>query len=109
MWRSINNTSLHHVFYIIIICAEAIITYFCFAGGLDLLKNLKTVSEEFNNAKKKSIIGLTAAFVLWFVGFIAIGGEWFLMWQSETWNGIEAAFRISVISLLLIIFLSRAD
>lgn len=109
MWRSINNNILHHIFYIVIICTEAVITYFCFAGGVDLIKKINKNSEEFNNAKRKSLIGLTLAFVLWFVGFIAVGGEWFLMWQSEIWNGIEAAFRISAISLLLILFLSRTD
>ena len=30
---------------------------------------------------------------MWFVGFVVVGGEWFLMWQSATWNGQEAAFR----------------
>jgi hypothetical protein len=35
--------------------------------------------------------------VLWFSGFITVGGEWFLMWQSEIWNGQEAAFRLVVI------------
>jgi len=109
MWRSINNHILHHIFYLIIICTEAVITYFCFAGGIDLLKKIKTSSEEFNNAKKKSLIGLTLGFALWFIGFIAVGGEWFLMWQSETWNGIEAAFRISGIALLIILFVSKED
>lgn len=52
MWRSITNPILHHIFYIIIICTEAFITYFCFIGGIDLLKKIKTDSEEFNNAKR---------------------------------------------------------
>jgi predicted small integral membrane protein len=37
--------------------------------------------------------GAAVAFALWFVGFMVVGGEWFLMWQSSTWNGQEAAFR----------------
>lgn len=109
MWRSITNPIPHHIYYILIICTEAVITYFCFAGGIDLLKKLQTSSEVFNNAKKKSLIGLTLSFVLWFVGFIAIGGEWFLMWQSESWNGIEAAFRVSAIVLFILLFVGRDD
>lgn len=109
MWRSITNPILHHAFYVLIICSEAAVTYFCFTGGIDLFKKLKTSPEEFNNAKKKSITGLTLAFILWFAGFIIIGGEWFLMWQSEIWNGIEPAFRISVIALLIILVVSRED
>jgi predicted small integral membrane protein len=37
--------------------------------------------------------GISELFGPWFVGFMVIGGEWFLMWQSSTWNGQEAAFR----------------
>jgi predicted small integral membrane protein len=41
-----------------------------------------------------AIAGLTLGLLLWLVAFIAVGGEWFLMWQSAEWNGEEAAFRI---------------
>ena len=34
------------------------------------------------------------AFLIWFVGFITVGGEWFAMWQSQVWNGQQAAFRL---------------
>ena len=39
------------------------------------------------------MIGTTLGFLVWFTGFLVIGGEWFAMWQSATWNGQEAAFR----------------
>jgi predicted small integral membrane protein len=29
---------------------------------------------------------------------MAIGGEWFAMWQSEDWNGLDAALRVFVFS-----------
>ena len=31
--------------------------------------------------------------LLFGAGFLAIGGEWFAMWQSKDWNGLEAATR----------------
>lgn len=37
--------------------------------------------------------------MLFFGGFITIGGEWFQMWKSESWNGLEPAFRNSVLAL----------
>jgi predicted small integral membrane protein len=43
-------------------------------------------------------------FLLWFFGFIVIGGEWFCMWQSEQWNGIGAAFRFVVIIMFTLLF-----
>jgi len=30
----------------------------------------------------------------WYFAFLTVGGEWFLMWQSRTWNGQEAALRM---------------
>jgi predicted small integral membrane protein len=32
-------------------------------------------------------------------GFITIGGEWFQMWRSVEWNGLEPAFRNSVLAI----------
>ena len=48
-------------------------------------------------------------FLLWQVGFIAIGGEWFGMWMSPQWNGIPSAFRYLVMTLGVMIFLSLPD
>jgi predicted small integral membrane protein len=38
--------------------------------------------------------------VLFMGGFITIGGEWFQMWRSVEWNGLEPAFRNSVLAIL---------
>jgi predicted small integral membrane protein len=48
-------------------------------------------------------------FILWFFGFIVIGGEWFCMWQSEKWNGIEAAFRFVVIIMFTLVFIAMPE
>jgi predicted small integral membrane protein len=44
-------------------------------------------------------------------GFIAIGGEWFVMWQSKDWNGLAAAFQNFVVAALGLVLLhaSRRD
>jgi len=39
----------------------------------------------------------------------AIGGEWFCMWQSEQWNGVEAAFRFVVIIMLSFLFIAMPE
>jgi predicted small integral membrane protein len=33
-----------------------------------------------------------------------VGGEWFLMWQSSTWNGQEGAFRFYVTVLAAAVY-----
>jgi predicted small integral membrane protein len=50
------------------------------------------------------VLALTLSLLLWVVAFLSVGGEWFLMWQSRTWNGEEAAFRMfAVVGLVLLI------
>ena len=45
------------------------------------------------DAKRFVYVATALGFLVWFLGFMVIGGEWFAMWQSQTWNGQEAAFR----------------
>lgn len=59
-------------------------------------------SANFHRAKNVSIAALTLSLLMWLVAFLSIGAEWFLMWQSKTWNGQEAAFRMfTVVALIL--------
>lgn len=44
--------------------------------------------------------------LMWLVAFLSVGGEWFLMWQSKSWNGQEAAFRMfTVIGIILLVLI----
>jgi predicted small integral membrane protein len=57
-----------------------------------------------------AVTGLVLGFALWFFGFMVVGGEWFQMWQSQSWNGQEAAFRfIGCIGLVLIFLVQKDD
>jgi predicted small integral membrane protein len=47
--------------------------------------------------------------VQWFAAFLCVGGEWFLMWQSKSWNGQEAAFRMFAILGISLVFLCQRD
>ena len=60
-------------------------------------------------AKKRVIVGATVGFLVWFFGFMVIGGEWFLMWQSDTWNGQDAAFKFYMAILGVLIFVNQPD
>ena len=60
---------------------------------------------DFNAGKDLAVAGLVLGLLLWFGGFLVVGGEWFQMWQSKTWNGQEAAFRFVACIGLVLIFL----
>jgi predicted small integral membrane protein len=46
---------------------------------------------------------------MWLVPFLSIGGEWFLMWQSKTWNGQDAAFRMFTVVGIILLLLALPD
>jgi predicted small integral membrane protein len=64
---------------------------------------------DFNAGKDLAVAGLVLGLLLWFGGFLVVGGEWFQMWQSKTWNGQEAAFRFVACIGLVLIFLNQPD
>ena len=74
-----------------------------------MLRALRKTAAEFNAAKRLPVIGLTLSLLMWLVAFLAVGGEWFLMWQSPTWNGQEAAFRNFVVVGLVLLVLLQPD
>jgi len=48
--------------------------------------------------------------VLYGFGFLAVGSEWFLMWQSATWNGAEAAARYFLVAgVVLLVLLAGGE
>jgi predicted small integral membrane protein len=79
------------------------------AGALALLARVTAPAERFNRAKVWAAAGLTVRFGLWFFGFLVVAGEYFAMWQSQTWNGQEAAFRITMVILGVLIFVVLPD
>ena len=107
MWRAIHPQVVQVVFYDGIICWEAVTMVLTWVGVAQLLLALRLPAVAFNSAKRFSIAALTLGMLLWFVAFISVGGEWFLMWQSKLWNGQDAAFRmftvIGIVFLLLVL------
>jgi len=63
----------------------------------------------FQRTKVWVVTGVTLGFLVWFFGFMVVGGEYFAMWQSKTWNGQEAAFRFYMTMLAVLIFVMQPD
>ena len=59
--------------------------------------------------RRSRSLGLTLGFLLWQVGFMTIGGEWFGMWQSKQWNGVPSAFRFVMVIMAVLIFVALPD
>lgn len=109
MWRAINSPAIHTAFYLMIIAWEALSMVLCFAGGVKLAGALSDTATAFNAAKRVAIIALTVSLLQWLVAFLIVGGEWFLMWQSKTWNGQDAAIRMFIVIGIALLFLAQPD
>jgi predicted small integral membrane protein len=109
MWRAINSPSIHTLFYISIIAWESLTMILCWWGGIKLARNLKVPAAAFQQAKTVAVAGLTLSLLMWFLAFLTIGAEWFLMWQSQKWNGQEAAFRMFTVVGIVLVFLAMKD
>jgi predicted small integral membrane protein len=108
-YRSINSTFLYHTGYIFIIAMEAVMAFCCLKGSWLLFKHLKSDAITFHESKNWAVAGLIIGIVIWFFGFEVIGGEWFAMWQSTTWNGLGSADRIVAFIVLALISLHLKD
>jgi predicted small integral membrane protein len=108
MWRALSSPLAHTVFYDSIIFWESLTMLLCWWGGARLLKSLRAHEAQFAAALNVAVIALTTSLLMWLVAFLDVGGEWFLMWQSQTWNGQEEAFRMfTVVGVVLLVLLQR--
>ena len=108
-WRSINSEFAHNVLYILIVAWELLIAVLILFGSFRMINKLKATMPEFKKAKKYTSLGLSLGVLFWFTVFIAIGGEWFLMWQSKTWNAQYTAFFLTCCFLLFLIHHNQED
>ena len=103
-WRAITGEGMQRAAYAAIIATEAIAGLILWIGTVRMLAALQ--SPAFLTAKATAVLGLTIGLLLYGGGFVVIGGEWFAMWQSKTWNGQASAFAfVAWISAVLIIVL----
>lgn len=103
MWRAITSSGLQTAAYVAIIIWESVTALVL--GYATLLWVTSWRSRSFAAPRRMATVGLLMLVILFMGGFIAIGGEWFQMWRSTDWNGIDAAFRNAVLALLGLILL----
>jgi len=107
MWRAINSPAVHTVFYLTIIAWESVTTVLLLMGAAKMGRLMRGSAAEFHAAKKWAIAGLTLGATIWLVAFLSMGGEWFVMWQSKTWNGQDAAFRMFCVTGIVLLVVAR--
>lgn len=104
--RAIRNSYIQQGVFYLIISSQILAGLFCWIGSIQLLRHLRASQESFNQAKTMALLGLFIGCCLYLIGFITIGGEWFFMWQSLSWNGQNTAGLFLNFIFLTMIFVS---
>lgn len=107
--RAITDPRLWALGYAGIIAAEGVIFVLLLAAAIAMLIALRSPAARFERAKTWMVAGVTLGFMVWFFGFMVVGGEYFAMWQSKNWNGQEPAFRFYMTMLAVLIFVNQPD
>lgn len=109
MWRAMNSPRIHTAFYLSIIAWESVTMLCCWLGAIKMGRALRGSKAEFHRAKGSAVAGLTLGMLMWLIAFLSVGGEWFLMWQSKSWNGQEAAFRMFCVMGVILLLVAQQD
>lgn len=107
--RAVTAPGLWHAAYWSIIACEALTGLAFAAGAAEMARHLRADGGWFQRSKRFVYIGAALGFLVWFFGFMVVGGEWFAMWQSREWNGQQAAFRLSMTILGVLVFVAQRD
>ncbi|MDX3782087.1 DUF2165 domain-containing protein [Streptomyces europaeiscabiei] len=109
IWRAIESKGVQDAAYVLIIIWETVAALVLVAATCFWARALG--HRTFHTARRYSTLGLLMVLLLFGAGFIAIGGEYFVMWQSGDWNGLDAALRVFLLSgvVLMVTYLPTND
>jgi len=102
MWRAVSASPLQNAAYVCIIVWESLAGLVLIAATAALVIDRGTCH---TRARALSTIGLLMIIALFVGGFVDVGGEWFQMWRSTSWNGLDTAFRTIVVASLPLILI----
>jgi predicted small integral membrane protein len=109
MGRAVTNPAMWTASYWLIIASEGVTGVLMLAGTISLWRARHDNAATFNRRKKLVTMGCALGFIVWFFGFMVIGGEWFAMWQSKAWNGQDSAFRFYMTFLGALVLINQPD
>lgn len=100
MWRAMAAPGFATATYLAVIVWEAVTSVVLVAASVAWLLRRPLAS-------RLSAFGWLLELTLFAGGFLAVGGEWFQMWQSSKWNGLESATRYLLVTAVGLILVHR--
>lgn len=106
----ITSPAIVTVAFLIIVFGEFLVGALSLKGAWDLWQARNAEAETFNSSKTFAVLGAGMALVVWFGGFVVVGGALFQMWQTQIGTGsFEGAFIYAVTSGIVLLFLINPD
>ena len=110
IFPSVTSPALVTIAYLLILAGESLVGALSLKGALDLWRARNGSADVFNAAKTYAILGTGMAVVVWFGGFVVIGGVLFQMWQTQIGHGSFAdAFILAAAGGLVLLIVSGPD
>ncbi|MHC8290718.1 DUF2165 family protein [Pseudomonas sp. XS1P51] len=109
LYRAVGSPLFHHRFYWMIITLEIIYTFSCLFGTYQLYRNINASRNDFHEAKKFAIVGLTIAIFVYYILYIIILNEWFDMEYSAQRNAFDWARSNIEYMFLALIYLALTN
>ena len=104
-WHYIDNETFQLVGYITVIACETLTGILLLIGGFTgLFRTRDDVA--WAAAQKWTYFGGFLGLGVFFFGFLTVGGNWFIMYLNEKWNGMEPAFQNSVMTITMLILVT---
>lgn len=106
----ITHPTLVSIAFLVIISGEFLVGALSLAGAWRMWRARHDQADAFNAAKTLAILGAGMAMVVWFGGFVVMGGALFQMWQTQVGTGsFEGAFIYGAASALVLLFVNSPD
>jgi predicted small integral membrane protein len=102
-WRAIDATWFQVAGYVVIILIETLTGAVLLYAGSRGLRSLRGAAG-WAAAQRWTFVGTTAGLAVFFLGFITVGGNWFVMYLNSKFNGLDPAFQNAVMTLLTAVF-----
>lgn len=110
IFPAITHGVLVTIAFLIILTGEFLVGALSLKGAWDLWKVRKDAADAFNASKTYAVLGTGMAMVVWFGGFIVIGGALFQMWQTQLGDAsFSGAFVYAVTAGVVMLFVNQPD
>ena len=93
-----------------VIAGETLAGVLCGYGAITMWRMRRASAGVFLGASQTAVLGCGVAVVVWLGLFMAVGGAWFQMWQTEGGgNSLEGAFMYALSSAVVMIFVNQPE